>query len=96
MQKVNPVSSKKGELEVDADELRWRRHLRMTAALLLIWFATGFVVTYFARELSFSMFGWPLSFWIGAQGALIVFVLIVWFYAAYMDKEDREGDRDTR
>ena len=89
----NPQSSEKGKVGVDADELRWRRHLRVTAALLLVWFTTGFVVTYFARELSFSLFGWPLSFWIGAQGALIVFVAIVWFYAAYMDKEDGLDDR---
>ena len=95
MQRVNTLGSKDVKLEVDADELRWRRHLRVTAALLLIWFVTGFVVTYVARELSVSVFCWPLSFWIGAQGALIVFVLIVWFYAAYMDKEDRQGDRDN-
>ena len=94
MQVAKPQGIEDGNVAVDADEQRWRRHLRMTAALLLVWFATGFVATYFARELSFSVFGWPLSFWIGAQGALIVFVAIVWFYAAYMDKEDQQEDGD--
>ena len=49
-----------------------------------------YVVGYFARELSFTFFGWPFSFWVGSQGALVVYVLIIWFYANYMNKLDRE------
>jgi putative solute:sodium symporter small subunit len=68
----------------------WRRNLRMTAILLAIWFFVTFVVGYFARDLSFSFFGWPFSFWMGAQGALLLYVAIIWFYARYMNRLDRE------
>ena len=49
-----------------------------------------FVVGYFARELNFDFFGWPFSVWMGGQGALIVYCLIIWYYARYMNKLDIE------
>ena len=66
----------------------WRDNLRLTAGLLAIWFVVTFVVSYYARDLSFSFFGWPFSFWMGAQGSLVVYCLIVWFYAWYMGRLD--------
>jgi putative solute:sodium symporter small subunit len=42
----------------------------------------------FARDLNFSFFGWPFSFWVGAQGALGVYVLIVGVYAYLMNRLD--------
>jgi putative solute:sodium symporter small subunit len=68
----------------------WQKNLRITAVLLAIWFLVTFGVGYFARDLDFTFFGWPFSFWVGAQGALIVYVLIIGFYARYMNKLDQE------
>jgi putative solute:sodium symporter small subunit len=68
----------------------WRRNLNLTMVLLAIWFVVTFVVGYFARELSFNFFGWPFSFWVGAQGALIVYVVMIFFYAAKMRRLDEE------
>jgi putative solute:sodium symporter small subunit len=68
----------------------WRRNLNITAILLAIWFVVTYLVSYFARELSFNFFGWPFSFYMAAQGSLIVYVLIIWFYARYMNNLDRE------
>jgi len=68
----------------------WRKNLRVTAILLAIWFVVTFVVSYYARELSFNFFGWPFSFWMGAQGALVIYVLIIGYYAWYMGKLDIE------
>lgn len=72
----------------DARQRHWRSNLFVTALLLLVWLVMTFGVTYFARELSFSFFGWPFSFWVGAQGALAVYLLIVGFYAWYMNRLD--------
>jgi putative solute:sodium symporter small subunit len=58
--------------------------------LLAIWFVVTYVVSYNARDLRFSFFGWPFSFWVGAQGALVVYVLIIVYYAHYMNKLDQE------
>lgn len=69
----------------------WRRNLRITTVLMLIWFVVTFVVAYFARELStFIFFGWPFSFWMAAQGALIVYCVLIWYYARTMNRLDRE------
>jgi len=68
----------------------WQKNLRITGILLAIWFVVTFVVGYFARDLNFTFFGWPFSFWMGAQGALVVYVAIIWYYAHYMNKLDQE------
>ncbi len=68
----------------------WSRNLRLTAVLLAIWFVVTFVVGYFARELSFNFFGWPFAFWMGAQGSLVIYVIIIWFYANKMNQMDEE------
>lgn len=69
----------------------WRRNLVMTASLLAIWFVVTYVAGFFARELNtITVFGFPLGFYMGAQGALIVYVVIIVFYAIRMNKLDKE------
>ena len=68
----------------------WSRNLRMTAILLAIWAVITFVIGYYARELNFNFFGWPFSFWIGAQGGLALYVALIGYYAWYMNKLDKE------
>ena len=68
----------------------WRKNLRLTGALLALWFGVSFGVSYYASELSFNFFGWPFSFWMAGQGSLVVYCVIVWFYARYMEKLDLE------
>ena len=71
----------------------WRRTVRLTMLLLAIWFVVTFVAMFFARELSaLTFFGWPVSFYMAAQGAPIVYVLVVWWYARRMRRLDREYD----
>ncbi len=69
----------------------WGKNLRITGILLFIWFASTFIMGYYARELAeINFFGWPLSFYMGAQGSLIIYVLIIWYYARAMGKLDEE------
>ncbi len=68
----------------------WRKNLRITGILMVIWFLVTFGVGFFARDLNFNFFGWPFSFWVGGQGALIVYCVIIWYYARYMNKLDIE------
>ena len=70
----------------------WSKNLRMTAILLFIWFVVTYVVGFYARDLNFNFFGWPFSFWVGAQGALVIYVLIIAYYAHYMNNLDKEYD----
>lgn len=66
----------------------WRLNVLIVAVLLFVWFVFSFGVAFFARQLDFRFFGWPFSFWVAAQGALIVFVLIIVVYAWVMNKLD--------
>ncbi len=69
----------------------WRRNLVVTAILLLIWFIATFVEGWYARELnSITFLGFPLGFYMSAQGSLIIYVVIIWYYAHYMNKLDVE------
>lgn len=69
----------------------WRANLKLTGTLLAIWFAVTFLVIWFARELAGIIFlGFPLPFWVGAQGALIVYVMLVRRYALRMNELDAE------
>jgi putative solute:sodium symporter small subunit len=69
----------------------WRRNLKLTAALLGIWFLATFGVIWFARDLNeISLFGFPLAFYMGAQGALLIYILIIWYYARRMNELDEE------
>lgn len=73
----------------------WRRNLRLTAVLLAIWFVVTFVLGFFAIPLaSIDFFGWSLSFYMAAQGSLIVYVLLIWYYARRMGVLDRQYDVD--
>lgn len=78
-------------MHVSANHRRyWHRNLQLTAGLMLVWFGVTFGAVYFARDLDFSFFGWPFSFWIAAQGAPAVYVLIVALYARAMGRLDVE------
>lgn len=69
----------------------WRKNLFITAVLLLIWFVATFVEGWFARELNTVTFlGFPLGFYMSAQGSLIIYVVIIGVYALYMKKLDKE------
>jgi putative solute:sodium symporter small subunit len=69
----------------------WSRNLKITGVLLLIWFLVTFVMGYFAVPLAeINFFGWPLSFYMAAQGSLIIYVLILYYYARKMRQLDVE------
>ena len=72
-------------------ERHWRRVRRMTGWLLAVWLLATFCIIFFPRELSgLSIFGWPLSFYMAAQGSLIVYVVLIYVYAKRMRKLDLE------
>ena len=67
----------------------WHRNVRMISVLLLIWLFVIFVPIYFALELSrVFIFGWPFSFWMAAIGAPAIFLVMIGWYAWYMDRLD--------
>jgi putative solute:sodium symporter small subunit len=73
----------------------WHKNLVITAILLSIWFVATFVVAWFARELNTLTFlGFPLGFYMSAQGSLIIYVVLIGIYALLMRKLDLEYNVD--
>lgn len=68
----------------------WQRTRGLTGALLALWLATTFCSAFFARELAgFTVFGWPLPFYLAAQGAALIYLAILGAYALAMRRYDR-------
>jgi putative solute:sodium symporter small subunit len=76
----------------------WHRNLVITTILMIVWFIATFVEGWYARELnSITFLGFPLGFYMSAQGSLIIYVVIIFIYARYMNSLDKvfgvqEGD----
>ena len=69
----------------------WRKNLTITAILLFIWFVVTYVEAWFARDLNqVSFLGFPLGFYMSAQGSLVIYVILIGFYAWYMNRLDVE------
>ena len=82
---------------VTARALHWRRTRAVTGVLLALWLATTFCTVIFARELhNLSVFGWPLSFYLAAQGSLLIYLAIIGAYAWTMRRADRQFEARQR
>lgn len=62
----------------------------LRAGLLLMWLLVAFGGVFFARDLSWVIAGWPFNFWYSAQGAVVLFIVIVTFYAWRRNKSSAE------
>ena len=76
----------------------WRTNLRYLAILLSVWL----VVSYgcgilLADQLNqFQLGGFPLGFWFAQQGAIYVFVILIFVYVRLMNKLDKAYDVDEK
>ncbi len=70
----------------------WRANLTLMAVLLSIWFAVSFGAGILFREAldQFSIGGAPLGFWFAQQGAIYVFVILIFVYSALMHRLERK------
>jgi putative solute:sodium symporter small subunit len=72
--------------------------LRMTALLLAIWFVVTLSSVTLPRPGEHHPAGASSRFLHGCPGAPVIYVLIIWWYARYMNHLDREygvNDRDA-
>ncbi|HWR97630.1 MAG TPA: DUF4212 domain-containing protein [Candidatus Methanoperedens sp.] len=67
----------------------WAYNVRLTTITLIIWFVVTYVAIYFSPQLNnIVIFGFPMGYYMGAQGSLIVFVWLIFNYAFKMNKAD--------
>jgi putative solute:sodium symporter small subunit len=69
----------------------WAANVRLIIGLLLIWFAVIFLPIVFVNQLNRLevLTGFPLGYYMGAQGSLIAFVILIFFYAWRMERLDQ-------
>ncbi|MBF0291704.1 MAG: DUF4212 domain-containing protein [Nitrospinae bacterium] len=71
----------------------WSKNLVITGVLLFTWFIATFGVIFFADQLNdIVIFGFPMGFYMAAQGSLIIYVVVIGIYALYMNKLDVDYD----
>jgi putative solute:sodium symporter small subunit len=72
-------------------EVHWHRTKTLMIVHLGIWFIFSFVVHWFAPQLNkISFIGFPLGFYMAAQGSLIVFVIQLFVFVRQQDAIDRQ------
>jgi len=70
----------------------WRRTRNLMVTALVVWFIFSFVVHWVASALNgISFLGFPLGFYLAAQGSFFVFVGLMFWLA----RAERRIDRDT-
>jgi putative solute:sodium symporter small subunit len=75
----------------DNDLAHWRKTTNLMWIHLGIWFFFGFIIHMFAPQLNkIVIAGFPLGFYMAAQGSLIVFVVQLFVFAKQQDNIDRE------
>ena len=69
----------------------WSRTSALMWTMLGIWFFFGFVVHFFAPQLNtIRIIGFPLGFYMAAQGSLIAFVVSLFWFASKQNSIDEE------
>jgi len=72
----------------------WRANIRLVSILLVIWFVVsyGFGIILAEPLNAIRIGGVGLGFWFAQQGSMYTFVVLIFYYAARMNKLDREFD----
>ena len=76
----------------DSAQTYWKSNIKIVLVLLSIWFfisfGCGILFVDFLDQFRFG--GFKLGFWIAQQGAIFVFVVLIYAYIYLMDKLDSE------
>ena len=74
----------------------WRENLRLMLKLLFVWFVVSFgfgiLLVDVLNEIRF--FGFKLGFWFAQQGAIYVFVILIFVYVRQMNLLDKRYNVD--
>jgi putative solute:sodium symporter small subunit len=70
----------------------WRANTALIRNLLIVWALVSLVFSILLVEPlnSIRFFGVPFGFWMAQQGAILIFVALIFIYAVQMDKLDRK------
>ncbi len=65
--------------------------VRLITVLLFFWFAVSFGMVFFAETLAqYTFNGFPLHYFMGAQGSIVVFIILLFVNAYISDRIDQK------
>ena len=72
----------------------WSATLRLLSTILVIWFLVSYVAGILLAPWlnNIHLGGYPLGFWFAQQVSIYVFIALIFWYAAAMDRLDRRFD----
>ncbi len=70
----------------------WKENLRYLLILLTIWFVVSYVfgILLVDQLNAVRLGGFKLGFWFAQQGAMYVFVILIFVYVRWMNKLDKK------
>ena len=70
----------------------WKENIRYLGILLTIWFVVSYVfgILLVDQLNSIRLGGFKLGFWFAQQGAMYVFVILIFVYVRWMNKLDKK------
>ena len=74
----------------------WQKNIRIITVCLIIWALVSFGFGIILRPLlsGISIGGTDLGFWFAQQGSILIFIVLIFWYAARMNRLDREHGVD--
>ena len=77
--------------EIDS-KAYWKEVIRLTLTLLAVWFLISFGAGILFREAldTINIGGAPLGFWFAQNGAIYVFVVLIFYYCFAMNRIERK------
>ena len=74
----------------------WKKNIKYLTVLLSIWFLVSFVFgILLVEELNtIKLGGFKLGFWFAQQGAIYVFVILIFVYIRLMNRLDKKYNLD--
>jgi len=79
------------ELTPERRQAYWAKTSRLMWTIMVLWFIFAFLIHLFAVQLnSVVIFGFPLGFYMAAQGSLVAFVVLCFWNASAQNKIDQE------
>ena len=72
-------------------EAHWAKTSKLMITMMILWVFFSFIVHMFVIPLNgIKIFGFPLGFYMASQGSLIVFVVMLFWFAKAQNNIDQE------
>ncbi len=74
-----------------SQDVYWQKTSSLMVLMMSLWIFFGYVVHFFVTPLNgIKILGFPLGFYMAAQGSLIAFVIMLFWFARAQDNIDRD------